>query len=89
MHPSIIRLVGISKATASRTTPFGFRTFASTAAKNTHSYQIVPQYKYYFKRVPDIAMWFTGIAFFFGWPHVWVFCSNALNNAPGNRGQFY
>ena len=51
--------------------------------------KVIPQYKYYLRRIPDVGLWFSGIAAFFGWAHVWVWVSNKIEDAPGNRGMFY
>ncbi|CAI5756890.1 unnamed protein product [Candida verbasci] len=50
---------------------------------------IVPQYKYYIKRIPQVGIWFGSLMAFLTWPHLWAEVSNVMNNAPGNRGLFY
>ncbi|WLF76871.1 hypothetical protein PVL30_000576 [Lodderomyces elongisporus] len=79
MNPTLIRTLAASSKTVAKT--------AATASKP--SYTVVPQYKYYLRRIPSLGVWASGIAFFFGWPHLYVWYSNFIFNAPGNRGQFY
>lgn len=60
-----------------------------TAIRLSQQIRVTPQYKYYLRRIPDFAMWATGIACFFGWPHVMVDVNNKMVGAPGNRGFLY
>jgi len=34
------------------------------------------------RRVPALIGWGSGIAFFLGWPHVWIGVVNKKNNVP-------
>ncbi|EMG45681.1 hypothetical protein G210_4118 [Candida maltosa Xu316] len=60
-----------------------------SAARLAKQVKVVPQYKYYIRRIPHFALWMTGIATFFGWPHVWADVSNRFYGAENpNRGFF-
>ncbi|RCK65212.1 hypothetical protein Cantr_00717 [Candida viswanathii] len=59
-----------------------------TAVRLSQQFKIVPQYKYFLRRIPHFGIWAAGIAFFFGWPHVWVETSNMLVDAPKTNHQF-
>lgn len=59
-----------------------------TAVRLAQQFKIVPQYKYFVRRVPQFATWATGVALFFGWPHIWVETSNWIYNAPDTNHQF-
>ncbi|KAI5951433.1 hypothetical protein KGF54_004507 [Candida jiufengensis] len=64
------------------------------ASQQIRTVKIVPQYKYYIRRIRDVAVWGSGLFAFFVWPSAYVYAYNIVNDVPqgkgvGNRGLFY
>lgn len=38
--------------------------------------------KIFASRVPNLAIWATGLGIFFGWPHVWIAVVNRMHKVP-------